>query len=193
MKPEKFALITGAVVGTTGLMGMISPLRKPMVENAQNMKLNKGYTKILGAVPTNDLFNFVRLGIGITGILASRKRESSVIFNRVVAGNYALMAVMGVIPKTKTMFGLMPIFGGNVWLHAVTAAGEILTEEQLVSKAKTLVPFRNKSASVRSIRSVPATSELGLTGDVSLGSTSVNGISSGLRPSSTNTFDSLGM
>lgn len=189
MKPEKFALITGAVVGSTGLMGMISPLRKPMVENAQNMKLNKGYTKILGAVPTNDLFNFVRLGIGITGILASRKRESSVIFNRIVAGNYALMAMMGVIPKTKTMFGLMPIFGGNVWLHAGTAAAELLTEEALVSKAKTLVPLKKRGASARSVRAIPSSTEFD--SDVSFGAARVKGTTSTLRP--TSTFDSLGM
>jgi hypothetical protein len=29
---------------------------------------------------------------------------------------------MGLIPALSTMFGLMPIFGHTVWLHAATAA-----------------------------------------------------------------------
>jgi hypothetical protein len=33
-----------------------------------------------------------------------------------------LLAVLGLIPGANTMFGLIPIFGNNVWFHGVTAA-----------------------------------------------------------------------
>ena len=29
--------------------------------------------------------------------------------------------VLGVLPVTNTLFGMMPIYGGDVWLHGVTA------------------------------------------------------------------------
>jgi predicted membrane channel-forming protein YqfA (hemolysin III family) len=34
---------------------------------------------------------------------------------------YILIAVMGILPFTNTTFGLMPIFGNNVWFNALTA------------------------------------------------------------------------
>jgi hypothetical protein len=34
---------------------------------------------------------------------------------------YGILAVMGLIPALNTMFGLAPIFGHDIWLHAGTA------------------------------------------------------------------------
>lgn len=35
---------------------------------------------------------------------------------------YGILAVMGLIPILKTTSGLIPLFGYDVWLHALTAA-----------------------------------------------------------------------
>jgi hypothetical protein len=35
---------------------------------------------------------------------------------------YGGLAVMGLIPGLNTLFGLVPLFGHDVWLHAGTAA-----------------------------------------------------------------------
>ena len=35
---------------------------------------------------------------------------------------YAVLAVMGFIPGVNTVFGSVPLFGHDVWLHALTAA-----------------------------------------------------------------------
>jgi hypothetical protein len=42
---------------------------------------------------------------------------------QLVAVSYALLTVMGLIPATQTTFGLVPIWGHDVWLHAALAAG----------------------------------------------------------------------
>jgi hypothetical protein len=34
---------------------------------------------------------------------------------------YGILAVMGLIPGLNTLFGLVPLHGHDVWLHAVTA------------------------------------------------------------------------
>lgn len=34
---------------------------------------------------------------------------------------YALLTVLGLIPATNTTFGLVPIDGHDVWLHALLA------------------------------------------------------------------------
>ena len=38
-----------------------------------------------------------------------------------VAIMYGLLTVLGVIPATQTAFGLVPIHGNDVWLHAIVA------------------------------------------------------------------------
>lgn len=35
---------------------------------------------------------------------------------------YGLRTVLGLIPATSTAFGLVPIYGNDVWLHAALAA-----------------------------------------------------------------------
>ena len=40
---------------------------------------------------------------------------------RFVAVVYALLAVVGLIPQLDTVFGLIPIHGHDVWLHAAIA------------------------------------------------------------------------
>ena len=35
---------------------------------------------------------------------------------------YAVLAVAGLIPGLRTMFGLVPLFGHDVWLHVALAA-----------------------------------------------------------------------
>ena len=34
---------------------------------------------------------------------------------------YGLLAIMGLIPGLNTTFGLIPIFGHDIWLHALSA------------------------------------------------------------------------
>jgi hypothetical protein len=34
---------------------------------------------------------------------------------------YGLLAILGLIPGTNTLFGLVPIYGHDVWLHALSA------------------------------------------------------------------------
>ena len=40
---------------------------------------------------------------------------------QLLAVAYALLAVLGVLPATQTTFGLIPIYGNDVWLHALIA------------------------------------------------------------------------
>jgi hypothetical protein len=40
---------------------------------------------------------------------------------RAVAVIYGLLTVLGLLPATNTTFGLIPIYGNDVWLHAVLA------------------------------------------------------------------------
>jgi Domain of unknown function (DUF4383) len=50
-----------------------------------------------------------------------RNFPSARFYARVVAITYAALTVMGLIPGLKTLFGLVPLYGHDVWLHAVLA------------------------------------------------------------------------
>ncbi|PSB26782.1 DUF4383 domain-containing protein [Chlorogloea sp. CCALA 695] len=80
-----------------------------------------GFGYIFGAIPTNFLHNLVRCAVGLLGITCYNNDTTARLFNRSFAVSYALLAVMGLLPLTKTFFGLMPLFGTNVLLNALAA------------------------------------------------------------------------
>ncbi|HEY9800889.1 MAG TPA: DUF4383 domain-containing protein [Leptolyngbyaceae cyanobacterium] len=80
-----------------------------------------GFGYIFGLFPTNFLHNFVRCAVGLLGITSYFSASSSRIFNLVFAVSYTLLAIMGLLPFAKTSFGLMPLFGNNVWFNALAA------------------------------------------------------------------------
>jgi hypothetical protein len=80
-----------------------------------------GFGLIFGVIPTNFLHNLVRCTVGFWGIASYNNANSARLFNRVFAVVYAVLAIMGLFPFAKSFFGLMPIFGINVWLNALAA------------------------------------------------------------------------
>jgi hypothetical protein len=72
---------------------------------------------IAGLFPVNALHNAVHLLFGIWGLVASRSASSSVQFAKIAGGIYVLLAILGFI--VPTTFGLIPIGGHDIWLHAV--------------------------------------------------------------------------
>lgn len=81
-----------------------------------------GFGYLFGIFPTNALHNLVHLVVGLFGLAASTSIGGARTYNRVFAVAYIAIVVMGLLPVTKTTFGLMPIFGNNVWLNAITGA-----------------------------------------------------------------------
>lgn len=80
----------------------------------------RGFGNLFGLFPTNLLHNFVHLAIGVIGLYSSTGDRGAFNYNRFFGVSYLLLAVMGLLPLTKTLFGIMPIFGNNVWFNAVT-------------------------------------------------------------------------
>jgi hypothetical protein len=80
-----------------------------------------GFGYLFGLFPTNLLHNIVRIVVGSVGIVAYTSSGGARLYNRGFAIAYALIAIMGLLPVAQTTFGLMPIFGNNVWFNALTA------------------------------------------------------------------------
>ena len=121
---QYFALITGIFFFLVGVMGFIpgfvqEPTATP---DTAGLAFTSGYGYLLGLFPINVLHNIVHLLVGILGIVASVSLGSSRLYSGALAIFYGVLTVMGLFPPTQSTLGLIPIFGNDVWLHALTAA-----------------------------------------------------------------------
>ena len=121
MSIRTFASVAGILYIGAGILGFIPGITSPPPMGAPPLTVEGSYGYLLGLFPVNVLHNVVHIGIGIWGLLASGSGAMARIFAISVAVIYSLLAVMGVLPEVHTFFGFVPLFGHDVWLHAVTA------------------------------------------------------------------------
>jgi hypothetical protein len=89
---------------------------------APHLAVDGSYGLLLGLFPVNWIHNLVHLAIGLTGLSASSSTGTARRFARGLTFLYGGLAVMGLIPVLNTTFGLIPLFGHDIWLHTGTAA-----------------------------------------------------------------------
>ena len=116
MRTATFALFMGIAYLSAGVLGMVPEARMPP----------EGH--LLGLFPVNTAHNVVHLLIGGWGVAAwqadhiGQHVRSPRLYAQAVAILYGLLALLGVIPATNTLFGLVPLHGNDVWLHGASAA-----------------------------------------------------------------------
>jgi len=124
MNTRTFAMIFGIVFIIVGAGGFIPGLTvmggmgHPADANVTMLSMF-GYE--LKMFPVNVLHDIVHILFGIWGLLAARTLGGARMYFRGVAIIYALLTVMGFVPSLNTTFGLIPLYGNDVWLHAVLA------------------------------------------------------------------------
>ena len=117
-----FAIAAGVVYALVGLLGFVPGINVEGPPNAPPVTVSSFYGYLLGLFPVNLVHNLVHLAIGAWGIFAyTRGIPGSRAFARGLAILNAVLAVMGFIPGLNTVFGLVPLFGHDVWLHGLTA------------------------------------------------------------------------
>ena len=121
MKTTTFALLAGIAYLAAGVLGMVPAMlvSPPMDAPATTFTLLYGY--LFGLFPVNALHSLVHLAIGAWGIAAWRGVAPAGLYARALALFFGLLAVLGLIPAANTLFGWLPIYGHDVWLHAGTS------------------------------------------------------------------------
>jgi hypothetical protein len=115
MNTRTFALIFGIVFVAAGIAGFVPQLLQPAEGGA--VAPGTHHQLLLGMFPVNALHNAVHLAFGLWGLAASRSASSALAYARGVAIIYAVLIVCGCIPGLDTLFGLVPLYGNDVWLH----------------------------------------------------------------------------
>src|SRR5262245_61137604 len=122
MTSRGFARVIGVIFMGVGVLGFIPGLKSPPPLTAPQLMIDGGYGLLLGWFPVNWIHDLVHLGIGFGGWRASRSMADARGFARGLTIFYTGLAVMGVFPALNSTFGLIPLFGHDIWLHAGTAA-----------------------------------------------------------------------
>lgn len=134
MRTRYFTLGFGIVYLLVGLLGFLPFVNSAPPAGAPHLGVTAGYGYLLGLFPVNVLHNVVHLLIGVAGIVAYQGYAASRNYARGLAVLYVLLAVLGLFPVLQTTFGLIPIFGNDVWLHVASAivaayVGFVMREE----------------------------------------------------------------
>lgn len=126
MVTRRFALILGVVFLLVGILGFVPGVNSMHHgDDGGTLKVtDPGHGMLLGLFHVNVLHNLVHILFGVWGLAAyATGFDASRVYARGVAVIYALLALMGLIPTANmnTTFGLIPIHGNDVWLHALIA------------------------------------------------------------------------
>lgn len=118
-----FALVFGVAFALAGLSGFVPGVNQMHAGDDPNLHVHgPGTGHLLGLFHVNVLHNLIHLAFGIWGVVAWRGGFGpSRLYARGVAIIYALFVVMGLVPVLNYVFGLVPIHGNDVWLHALLA------------------------------------------------------------------------
>ena len=122
MSIRYFALVLGIMFLLVGVAGFIPGLvQQHSMDDHALVVTGPGTGYLMGLFHVNVLHNVIHLLFGIWGILAYSSFDASRVYARGVAIIYGLFVIMGLIPVLNTVFGLVPIHGHDVWLHALIA------------------------------------------------------------------------
>lgn len=116
-----FALVAGGAFTLAGIAGFLPFFTSHPAPEAPDLIVNTSYGLLLGLFPVNILHNLFHFGVGVMGLLAFRTYPSALRFSRFLGITLAAFTLMGVLPPLRTGFGILPLYGHDVWLHGLEA------------------------------------------------------------------------
>lgn len=124
MNAKNFALISGIVMLVFGALSLI-PAFTGLAFGLPILRIETSYGLFLGIFPLNIINKLALIVFGLWGIAAANdpvlSLPRSISYCRSLATITGVLTIMGLFSYTNTMFGIAPLFGAAVWLHAVLA------------------------------------------------------------------------
>lgn len=124
MHPRRFALIAGTVMVVMSLLSFLPNLSTdPVSAGLAPLNVETSHGLFLNFLAMNIVTKVALLALGIWGIAASQNKMRSL----PASANWAswvflgtgVLAILGAIPATNTLYGNMPLYGNMVWVNTV--------------------------------------------------------------------------
>ena len=140
MKVRSFVLIAGLLFVLIGAAAFVPGLVTLHVSVTHHLTIEQNSGDLFDIFAVNVVHNIVHIAFGAWGIAASRSIDAAVHYARSVAIIYAIFVFMGLVPQLSTAFGVAPLHGNDVWLHALLAIvagyfGFVLRAQETVRRA----------------------------------------------------------
>ncbi|MGI8998554.1 MAG: DUF4383 domain-containing protein [Candidatus Limnocylindria bacterium] len=111
------ALVFGAVFVLVGIIGFL-PAISPTADSVQGMEVADA--AVLGLVPVNVVANIVHVVLGAVLLYASMNTSSAILILKAFGAAYLLLGIVGLFAPEG--FGILPLGGGEMIVHFLTAA-----------------------------------------------------------------------
>lgn len=121
MKAPLIARILGVFFLLAGIAGFIPFVTVPAGPSDEVVTIASNYGFLAAIFPVNVVHDVLHVIFGIWGLAASATFVASVRYCRAIAWIYFVLVVLGAIWITRTLFGILPIYGYDIWLHALIA------------------------------------------------------------------------
>lgn len=124
MNPRRFALVAGILMIALAVLSFFPSLSW---NNAAliPLKLDSSHGHFLGIIPLNIVNKLALFALGVAGVLASswkdRSVPASVTYSRAVFYLMGVLAILGMIPTTRTLFGYAPLYSGHIAVSVLLA------------------------------------------------------------------------
>lgn len=124
MNAKNFALVGGIVMLVLGALSLI-PAFTGMTFGLPILRIESSYGLFLGIFPLNIVNKLILIALGLWGVASASDPvlsiPRSVNYSRWICKITGVFTILGFFAQTNTLFGIAPLFGAAVWLHAVFA------------------------------------------------------------------------
>ncbi|MBV9358412.1 MAG: DUF4383 domain-containing protein [Chloroflexi bacterium] len=117
---RQFVLVFGIVYIAVGVLGFVPGLNQPPPAGAPTLVVSSFYAFLLSLFAINVLHNLFHIVVGAIGVAVQGSAHNARLYCRALAVVFAALTVFGLLAMLNTTFGLIPLFGLDVALHAVT-------------------------------------------------------------------------
>jgi Domain of unknown function (DUF4383) len=118
MNAPLIARVLGLLFIAVAVAGLLPWIAPPAPFDAPVVTLDMQYRMLFGIFPLNLGHDLVHLIFGAWGVVASLRFTGAVLYLRSVAWIYLVLVILGAIPIMNTLFGIVPIYGWDIALHA---------------------------------------------------------------------------
>ncbi len=117
-----FALLFSAAFLSAGISGFLPPFLADLPDDARSINVTASYGFLIGLYPVNAIHTLIHLALGVAGVAALAGFIAIRSYAQATAMILTTFTLMGLLPGLWTAFGLLPLYGHDVWLHAAEAA-----------------------------------------------------------------------